>query len=83
MSGHVTIVGGGIVGVCSALYLQRAGFHVTLVDKGGIGEGCSFGNAGNISPGAFKILTSHGWITIILASGAERLATWDRAVSVP
>jgi D-amino-acid dehydrogenase len=52
MSGHVTIVGAGIVGVCSALYLQRAGFKVTLVDKGGIGEGCSFGNAGNISPGA-------------------------------
>jgi D-amino-acid dehydrogenase len=52
MSGHVTIVGGGIVGACSALYLQRAGFGVTLVDKGGIGEGCSFGNAGNVSPGA-------------------------------
>ena len=52
MSGHVTIVGGGIVGVSSALYLQRTGFKVTLVDKGGVGEGCSFGNAGNISPGA-------------------------------
>jgi D-amino-acid dehydrogenase len=49
---HVTIIGGGIVGVCSALYLQRAGFKVTLVDSGPIGEGCSFGNAGNISPGA-------------------------------
>jgi D-amino-acid dehydrogenase len=49
---HVTIVGGGIVGVCSALYLQRAGFRVAIVDSGGIGEGCSFGNAGNISPGA-------------------------------
>ncbi len=52
MSGHVTIVGAGIVGVCSALYLQRTGFQVTLVDSGPIGEGCSFGNAGNISPGA-------------------------------
>lgn len=49
---HVTIIGGGIVGVCSALYLQRAGFKVTIVDSGPIGEGCSFGNAGNISPGA-------------------------------
>ena len=49
---HVTVVGGGIVGVCSAAYLQRAGFKVTLVDAGPVGEGASFGNAGNISPGA-------------------------------
>ena len=49
---NVTIVGGGIVGVSSALWLRRAGFKVTLVEAGGIGEGSSFGNAGNISPGA-------------------------------
>ena len=49
---HVTIIGAGIVGVSSALWLQRAGFKVTLVEAGGIGEGASFGNAGNISPGA-------------------------------
>lgn len=48
----VTVVGAGIVGVCSTLWLQRAGFEVTLVDSGGVGEGASFGNAGNISPGA-------------------------------
>ena len=48
----VTVIGAGIVGVCSALWLQRAGFAVTLVDSGGVGEGASFGNAGNISPGA-------------------------------
>jgi D-amino-acid dehydrogenase len=52
MSGHVTVVGGGIVGVCSARFLQKAGFKVTIVDAGPIGEGASFGNAGNISPGA-------------------------------
>ena len=48
----VTVVGAGIVGVSSALWLQRAGFKVTLVDSGPVGEGASFGNAGNISPGA-------------------------------
>lgn len=51
-AGHVTIVGAGIVGVSSATWLQRAGFKVTLVDSGSVGEGASFGNAGNISPGA-------------------------------
>ena len=48
----VAIVGAGIVGVSSALWLQRAGFEVTLIDAGAVGEGASFGNAGNISPGA-------------------------------
>lgn len=48
----VTVVGAGIVGVASTLWLQRAGFRVTLIDAGGVGEGASFGNAGNISPGA-------------------------------
>ena len=48
----VMVVGAGIVGVCSTLWLQRAGFKVTLIDSGAVGEGASFGNAGNISPGA-------------------------------
>lgn len=49
---RVLIVGAGIVGICCASYLQRAGFDVTVVDRLAPGEGCSFGNAGNISPGA-------------------------------
>jgi len=49
---HVTVIGAGIVGIASALYLQRAGCRVTVLDRSGPGEGCSFGNAGLISPGA-------------------------------
>jgi D-amino-acid dehydrogenase len=48
----VTVIGAGIVGVCSTLWLQRAGFTVTLIESGAVGEGASFGNAGNISPGS-------------------------------
>jgi D-amino-acid dehydrogenase len=48
----VTVIGAGIVGVCATRYLQRVGFQVTLVEAGEVGEGASFGNAGNISPGA-------------------------------
>ena len=48
----ITVIGAGIVGVASSLWLQRAGFQVTLIDAGPVGEGASFGNAGNISPGA-------------------------------
>ena len=49
---HVTVIGAGIVGVAAALYLQRAQCRVTVLDRGAPGEGCSFGNAGLISPGA-------------------------------
>ncbi|MEZ5815830.1 MAG: FAD-dependent oxidoreductase [Hyphomicrobiaceae bacterium] len=40
------VIGAGIVGVCSAIELQRRGWQVTLVDRLAPGEGCSFGNAG-------------------------------------
>ncbi len=61
-AGQVTIVGAGIVGVSSAAWLQRAGFTVTLVDSGPVGEGASFGNAGNISPGAVVPYTIPGFL---------------------
>jgi len=48
-NGHVTVVGAGVVGVCCALYLQREGFAVRLIDRGGIGGEASRGNAGLIS----------------------------------
>ena len=34
----VAVIGGGIVGVCCALYLQRAGFTVSLIEKGAPGR---------------------------------------------
>jgi len=46
---HVTVIGAGIVGIASALYLQRLGFDVTVIDKGPPGEGASQGNAGVIA----------------------------------
>ena len=43
---NVTIIGAGIVGVCTARFLQNAGFKVQLVDRGEpVGE-TSFGNLG-------------------------------------
>lgn len=43
---RVAVVGAGIVGVATAVWLQRAGCEVSLVDGMGPGEGASFGNAG-------------------------------------
>ena len=47
----VAVVGGGVIGVCSAYYLARRGARVVLLDRDEIGRGASFGNAGLISPG--------------------------------
>ncbi len=46
MGKRVVIIGAGIVGVATAIYLQREGYQVTLIDKRGVAEGASYGNAG-------------------------------------
>ncbi|MCC2110585.1 MAG: FAD-binding oxidoreductase [Hyphomicrobiales bacterium] len=42
----IAVVGAGIVGVSAALWLQRDGHDVVLVDRAGPGEGTSYGNGG-------------------------------------
>jgi len=46
----VIVIGGGIIGICSALSLVERGFAVKLIDRDPIGQGASMGNAGVISP---------------------------------
>ena len=46
----VVVIGGGVIGVCSAYYLSARGLPVTLVDKADICAGSSYGNAGLIVP---------------------------------
>ena len=41
----IAVVGAGIVGVCSAFFLQKSGFKVTLFDKEDPGTMTSFGHA--------------------------------------
>lgn len=44
----VVIIGGGIIGLCTAHALQQAGCTVCLLEQEEIGAGCSSGNAGLI-----------------------------------
>src|SRR5437763_11322885 len=45
------VVGGGAIGVCSALELARRGASVTLLERGpALASGCSAGNAGLVCP---------------------------------
>lgn len=49
---HIVVLGTGIVGTCSAAWLQRDGHRITFVAPVPPGEACSFGNAGSLSPSA-------------------------------
>ena len=49
---HVVIAGAGIVGVSSAIWLQRAGHEVTLIDRMDGALRTSYGNAGVLAAGA-------------------------------
>ncbi|MGZ5835483.1 MAG: NAD(P)/FAD-dependent oxidoreductase, partial [Xanthobacteraceae bacterium] len=44
----VIVLGAGVVGASIALHLAKRGVSVALIDKGGAGEGTSYGNAGII-----------------------------------
>ena len=46
MSKKVVIIGGGIMGVCTAYYLHKEGHEVTIIDKSNFSSGASFVNAG-------------------------------------
>lgn len=57
---EVLIVGGGVIGVCSAYFLAKTGRSVTLLEKEDVCSGCSHGNAG---------LTAYGHVLPLAAPG--------------
>ncbi|GAB2824448.1 NAD(P)/FAD-dependent oxidoreductase [Ferruginibacter profundus] len=63
----VCVIGGGIIGLSCAYYLQKEGNEVTVIDNGTITNSCSFGNMGYISPSHFVPLATPG----IIAQGIK------------
>jgi D-amino-acid dehydrogenase len=61
----VIVLGAGIVGTSIALHLAKRGFAVALVDRGGVGEGTSYGNAGIIEGNTvFPAAFPSDWATL-------------------
>lgn len=54
------IIGGGIIGLSSAYYLNQSGWDVTVLDKGDFNDNCSYGNCGYICPSHFIPLATPG-----------------------
>ncbi len=57
------VIGGGIIGLSSAYYLQKSGWHVTIVDKSDLADNCSYGNLGMIVPSHFVPLAAPGMVS--------------------
>src|ERR1700729_2452707 len=54
------VIGGGIMGLSSAWYLQQSGWQVTVLDKEDFLNNCSYGNAGYVCPSHFIPLATPG-----------------------
>jgi D-amino-acid dehydrogenase len=50
MKDDILIIGAGVIGISAAYYLAREGLSVTVIEKGDIASGSSFGNAGLLCP---------------------------------
>src|SRR5438067_9629556 len=62
---RTVIIGGGVIGLCSAFYSAQRGCRVTLIEREGAQrDGCSFGNAGMIVPSHFIPLAAPGMVAL-------------------
>lgn len=74
----VTIVGGGLIGLCCAHYLATAGVRVTVLERDRLGSGASRGNAGEVSPDLVEPLGAPGVVRAALGGLHRR----DSALAV-
>jgi len=57
------IIGGGVVGLFTAYFLNKEGIEVTIIDQSDLQENCSTGNAGMITPSHIIPLAAPGMIS--------------------
>lgn len=56
------VIGGGIIGLCTAYYLRKEGWEVNIVDKSDLSDNCSHGNLGMVVPSHFVPLAAPGMV---------------------
>jgi len=76
---HVVIVGAGMVGLSTAWFLQAGNVKVTVVDRGGVAAGSSWGNAGWLAPALTWPLPDPA----ILAGGIKATLSPSSPVYIP
>jgi D-amino-acid dehydrogenase len=61
----IIVIGGGVIGLCSAYYSALRGHRVTVIDRESeVREGCSYGNAGMVVPSHFVPLAAPGMVAM-------------------
>ncbi|WP_035334771.1 FAD-dependent oxidoreductase [Dokdonia sp. PRO95] len=60
MAKNVIIIGGGIIGLSCAYFLQKSGHQVTVIDQSKMDGGASYVNAGYMSPSHLVPLAAPG-----------------------
>jgi D-amino-acid dehydrogenase len=64
---HIAVIGGGVIGLCTAYFCAQRGHRVTVIDRGSESDlNCSYGNAGMITPSHFVPLAAPGAIRVAL-----------------
>lgn len=56
----VIIIGGGVIGLCTAYFLRKELYDVTVIDQSGMDFGASYVNAGYLSPSHIIPLAAPG-----------------------
>jgi D-amino-acid dehydrogenase len=65
MAKRIVIVGGGVIGLCTAYYALQKGHRVTVLERGRPDhDGCSLGNAGMVVPSHFLPLAAPGMVAL-------------------
>jgi D-amino-acid dehydrogenase len=59
---QVIVIGGGVIGAACAYFLMRAGWRVTLIERGELGRGSSHGNCGLVCPSHVLPLAEPGMV---------------------
>jgi D-amino-acid dehydrogenase len=83
----VLVIGGGIIGLCTAYELTKQGVSVTVLNAGSPTDGCSIGNAGMVVPSHFAPMASPGMVKLGLKMMTDPRSPfgfsepWDPAVA--
>ncbi|WP_218280476.1 FAD-dependent oxidoreductase [Verrucomicrobium spinosum] len=64
MSRHIVIIGGGVIGLSTALACLKRGHRVTVVEGDPARRGASLGNAGMVVPSHFVPLAAPGMVAM-------------------
>ncbi|MEZ0387711.1 MAG: NAD(P)/FAD-dependent oxidoreductase [Verrucomicrobium sp.] len=64
MPRHIVIIGGGVIGLSSAVACLKRGHRVTVIERDPLRRGASLGNAGMVVPSHFVPLAAPGMVAM-------------------